>query len=366
MNSTGSILELFGTSELLWQYVTPFLVFPGIIGNVVCIITLQTKSFRGSTTAFLLTALAAVDSVSLLAGALHTWLIHMFTLEVRTMSDPACRLHTFLTYLSVQMSAWTLVLVTLERVVSVTCPMAAPTIFSRRRIILVWICILCLLSGLNAYLHLANMELTEEFVPTLDNGTFHVLECTVRHSASEELKVILNHVRVWSDLVLSCIFPAVVIFFGNTLVIYKLVQVSRRKRRLQSRRSQANDNTGRANKRKSSRITVMLITVGIVFLITSLPINIFLLGEDLWFSDRYLDLSVLVKRELVNTALSLLYYFNNAINFILYFVSGTLFRKAVVELFCPTMKVRYTNICHGMRRSARTTTTTFGRLDSVL
>ena len=357
---------MFETSEFLWEYVTPVLVFPGIIGNVVCIITLQTKSFRGSATAFLLTALAAVDSVSLLAGALHTWLIHMFTLEVRTMSDPACRLHTFLTYLSVQLSAWTLVLVTLERVVSVTCPMAAPTLCSRRRIILVWICILCLLSGLNAYLHLANMELNEEFLPTFDNGTFHVLECTVRHSASEELQVILNHVRVWSDLVLSCIFPAVVIFFGNTLVIYKLAQVSRRKRRLQSHRSQANDNTGRANKRKSSRITVMLITVGIVFLITSLPINIFLLGEDLWFSDRYLDLSVLAKRELVNTVLSLLYYFNNAINFILYFVSGTLFRKAAIELFCPNINLRFKSARQGPTRSTRTTNTTCGRIESVL
>ena len=66
MNSTSDKRGVFDASESLWQYVTPLLVFPGTFSNVVCIITLQTKSFRGSATAFLLTALAVVDTVSLL------------------------------------------------------------------------------------------------------------------------------------------------------------------------------------------------------------------------------------------------------------------------------------------------------------
>ena len=366
MNSTSDRRGLFDASESLWQYVTPLLVFPGTFSNVVCIITLQTKSFRGSATAFLLTALAVVDTVSLLVGALHIWVIHVFSLEVRIMSDPTCRIHSFLTYLSVQLSAWTLVLVTLERVVSVTCPMETPTLCSRRRLVGVWIVLFCILASLNAYIHLANMELHEQFFPMEDNSTFHVRECTVRHNASDHFRDMLDHIRVWSDLVLSCLLPSVFIFFGNALVIYKLAQVARRKRQLQSRRSVSNGKTFRTNKRRSSHVTVMLIAVGIVFLITSLPINIFMLGEDIWFFDRYSDLSVFAKRELVYTILSLLYYFNNAINFVLYFVSGTMFRQAAIELFCPSLQVRYRNIRQNLRRSIRTTHTTFGITESAL
>ena len=357
---------LLDCSEILWRYITPLLVLPGTICNVVCIITLQTKSFRGSATAFLLTALAVVDTVSLLVGALHVWLIHVAVFDFQTLSDSACRIHTFLTYLSVQLSAWTLVLVTLERVVSVSCPIEAPTLCSRCRLVTAWLCILCLLSALNAYLHLANMELHEEFFPNKDNGTIHVHECTVRHNASEHLKDVLDNLRIWSDFVLGCLIPVVMIFFGNTFVIFKLAQLSHRKRRLQSRRDKTKNSTGRNSKKKSNRVTVMLITVGIVFLITSLPINIFMLGEYIWFPDKYSDLSVFAKRELVYTILSLVYYFNNAINFVLYFVSGTLFRKAAIELFCPSLGVKYKTMRLGLTRSVRTSNATLGQMESVL
>ena len=343
---------LLNHSEILWRYITPLLVLPGTICNVIYIITLQTKSFRGSATAFLLTALAVVDTISLLVGALHVWIIHVAVFDFHTLSDSACRIHTFLTYLSVQLSAWTLV--TLERVVSVSCPIEAPTLCSRCRLVASWLCILCLLSALNAYLHLANMELHEEFFP-IDNGTIHVRKCTVRHNASDHIKDMLDHLRIWSDFVLGCLIPVVLIFLGNTFVIFKLAQLSHRKRRLQSRRDKSKDRAGRSSKRKSNRVTVMLITVGIVFLITSLPINIFMLGENIWFSDRYSDLSVFGKRELVYTILSLVYYFNNAINFVLYFVSGTLFRKAAIKLFCPTFGVRYRTMRRRLTRSMRTT-----------
>ena len=142
--------SMMSTAKALWRYVTPLLMFPGTIGNVVCIITLQSKSFRGSTTAFLLTALALVDTVSLLVGALHVWLTHVPTIDIRTLSDPACRIYSFLTYLSVQMSAWTLVLVTLERVISVTWPMEAPTLCSRRRLAGLWGVIFSVLVAINA------------------------------------------------------------------------------------------------------------------------------------------------------------------------------------------------------------------------
>ena len=334
------IILMFNTSRALWRYVTPLLMFPGTVGNVVCIITLQTKSFRGSATAFLLTALAVVDTVSLLVGALHIWLIHVAALEVSTLTDPACRIHSFLTYLSVQMSAWTLVLVTLERVVSVTWPMEAPTLCSRRRLVGMWGVILCALAAIDSFIFLANMQLKHFDEP---GSEYSRKECAVRPNISATLETVLPKFRMWSDLLLSSLLPAALIFCGNFLVMYKMAQIARRKKRMQNRNRNGRDNKRRNAKRQSNKITVMLITVCAVFLLTSLPINIFMMGENRWFADRQDNLMVLAKRELVFTILSLLYYVNNAINFALYFASGPMFRSAAISLFCPCWFRRQVN-----------------------
>ena len=345
VNMTGIVdydwmIMMFNTSRALWRYVTPLLMFPGTIGNVVCIITLQTKSFRGSATAFLLTALAVVDTVSLLVGALHIWLIHVAALEVSTMNDPACRIHSFLTYLSVQMSAWTLVLVTLERVVSVTWPMEAPTLCSRRRLIGMWGVILFILAAVDAFIFLVNMQL-KHFDES--SSAYNRKECAVRPNISAALETVLPKFRMWSDLILSSLLPAALIFCGNALVMYKLAKIASRKKRMQNRNRNESDVKRRNAKRQSSKITVMLITVCATFLLTSLPINIFMMGENHWFADRQENLMVLARRELTFTILSLLYYVNNAINFALYFASGPMFRSAAINLFCPCWIQRQAN-----------------------
>ena len=323
---------MLDASKTLWRYVTPIIVFPGIICNVICIITLQTKAFRGSATAFLLTALAVVDSVSLLVGALHVWMTHVARLEIRTMSDPVCRIHSFFNYLTVQLSAWTLVLVTLERVISVIRPTEAHSLCSRHRLSLTWTVIMCILVGINTFLYLANMELQVQSIE-VDNTTYYTRDCVVRQNTTSTMQTLLGPVRVWMDLILSCLLPATFIFFGNALVIYKLAEMARRKKLTQSRETRKYVSRHHS-KRTSSKITVMLITVCLVFLLTSLPINIFMLGEDFWFAGRHVDLMVLARRELTYTVLSLLYYINNAVNFVLYFVSGPMFRKAAMEHFC--------------------------------
>ena len=335
MSQIAEFESMMSTAKALWRYVTPLLMFPGTIGNVVCIITLQTKSFRGSATAFLLTALAVVDTVSLLVGALHVWLTHVPTIEIRTLSDPACRIHSFLTYLSVQMSAWTLVLVTLERVVSVTWPMEAPTLCSRRRLAGLWGVILGVLVAINTVIYLANMELREHFQVN-GNTTYHIKECVARPSTNAKMETLLRNFRIWSDLILSSLLPTALIFCGNSLLMYKLAEMARRKKRMQSSRNRnGSENRRNSAKRQKSKITVMLITVCAVFLLTSLPINIFMLGENRWFADRQNNLIVLGRREVTFTVLSLVYYVNNAINFALYFISGPMFRGAAISLFCP-------------------------------
>ena len=290
---------------------------------------LQAKAFRGSATAFLLTALAVVDSTCLCVGLLHHWLIHLADWNLRTLSDSSCRLHVFFTYLCVHLSAWTLVLVTAERVVSVLLPLAAPTLCSRRRLATVWFLVLLVLVLLNSILHLGYTQL----IPTdtgIDNQTIQHWSCDLRPDMHE----LLSPFRVWGDLILSSLLPSVIIFCGNIIVLVQLSKLAKKRREMQSGNRKKNGRTNKGGQHGGGAITVMLVTVCLVFLLTSLPINVYLICDKYELFTKADNMASISRQELIFTALSLFYFVNNAINFLLYFISGPSFRKAAQKRFC--------------------------------
>ena len=75
----------------------------------------------------------------------------------------------------------------------------------------------------------------------------------------------------------------------------------------------------------------MLICVSCVFLITTLPLSIFFLTRDIFLP--LISVSNHAKQAVVYAALNLLYYTNNAMNFIMYFLTGARFRKSFMSIF---------------------------------
>ena len=334
----GSIDEMqqaLRVTQGLWSYVTPFIIFPGVVGNLVCIATLQTKGFSGSSTAFLLTMLSLVDTACLLLGALQVWLYYLLNFDLRTLSDPVCRLHTFLTYFCVHLSAWTLVLLTLERLVIVLCPMQATKLCSRTRLIIGWVVIFLILFTINGYVYLGHMGLESDF-ETIGNQTYDTGSCRFHQD--------LGHVyRVWGEMFISCLLPSIAILSGNIVLMFKLTRLKRPGggRGIRTTADSSRGSTRRRNNRRSSStITMMLVVVCIVFLLTTLPINVFLVldmdsgNQDVQTTSRIVDFTSMARTVLIETFLRLLYYINNAANFVLYFISGPLFRKAAMELIC--------------------------------
>ena len=323
LGSAAHASRLLSVIMSLTMYIPPFLVFPGTIGNIFCIITLQTKTFHGSSTAFLLTMLALADIMCLNVGALHKWLGSVVDFEIRTISDPGCRIHVFLTYLSVHVSAWTLVLVTMERVISVMMPLRSPSLCSRSRVIWVWIGMLITLISFNS-IYLIKFTLIEETIIE-GNRTYSSLNCDLAPDAP----TLITHYQVWSDLIVSFLLPAFIIVLGNAILIYKLAQIARRKKQMQGK-----NRASKKARRSGSTITLMLVVVCVVFMLTALPINIYLLYEVHNHDDQTVNLVDSARKDIIYTVLSQLYYVNNAINFVLYFASGPLFRRAAMELYC--------------------------------
>ena len=300
------------------------LTVSGWIGNASCVLTLRVRPLRGSGTAILLRALAITDSVCLGVGLLHLWLCELVSWDVRKMSDVTCRLHVFFTYLSVHVSAWTLVLLTAERLICVTVPLEASRLCSKRRLLISWWVTVFILAGINSGFHLAGTRLvhqTEEH----GNTTMELNSCNLAGDKGSWMK----EMRVWGDLLLSCLLPAIFILPANTVLMWRILLLAKKRRAMQ----QMNSNRRSGNKGKNQGITFMLVMACLMFLLTTLPINIYMLCQQ-YAKDTKDDVMSVARGELTYTLFSLLYYVNNAVNFAIYFLSGPVFRRAAMEVFC--------------------------------
>ncbi|KAH3709263.1 hypothetical protein DPMN_068725 [Dreissena polymorpha] len=81
---------------------------------------------------------------------------------------------------------------------------------------------------------------------------------------------------------------------------------------------------------KKSSKTAILFTLSIVFLVTTSPVSIYLIGEAYWIKDA--DDASMAKLGFWWAVVNMLMYTKNSINFLLYCLSGTKFRKELFRL----------------------------------
>lgn len=308
---------LFKTGNYILLYVTPLLIFSGTIGNLLSIATLQSKSFRRSASSFVMSALAITDITVLNTAALYRWLAVVAKVNIRLHHESVCKAHRYLTYLSLELSAWTLVLITAERVVAVFWPLRAASLCSKGRVMLAWILLLALLASANMFIPTESRIIRKEFVVTNgDNTSVTVpsVDCGIEDS--------LNKYLHWSHLCLGTLVPSGFIFLGNSAIVYRLAE----------QRIKRNQMTGHNPVSKTSSVTIMLLSISAVFLLTTLPGNVFFVVADDLFSMRTLD--SLARRYLAQAAVSMLIFSNSSINFLFYFATGSKFREAFLEMFC--------------------------------
>ena len=316
-----TITTMYEMMNIVNRYGFPVLLALGTLGNCLCMGTLRSDKFRLTSMGFLLSALAFSDLLALYTGALRRWVDAAFLLDVRTVSNAACKIHTFFTYYSIHLSAWTLVLITLERLVAVTAPKSFNIICSRQRMMLAWFIIAVIILVLNSYI-LDKVELLE----MVDTGSRKINCSSVGYSSCCTIKGGATHFlqtyMYWSDFFISCLLPTSFILCGNILIGYQVYNHS------------IPGQSGRAllnSRARKSSVTTMLIVVSMAFIVTTLPINIF-------FLTKYVTTVTDVDQIIIYSVFSLLYYTNNAINFFLYFVSGSRFRKAAKEFLMQCNK----------------------------
>lgn len=300
----------------------------GTLGNIVSLIVMLRPTMRTSSSAFYLSSLAVADTVVLLVGCLRRWVFEVFGEDLLNESAAACYSLNFLQYWSFDVAVWILVAMTIDRVIVVMAPLKSHLYATKKRASIALVSLMILCAIINCHLF-ATTYLKES-----PGGNI----CTAR----AEYDDFFEHIWSWLDASIYSFIPFTVLLILNIIIILSMSRADRRKRQMTNRlhtpRSKA-DRRGAINPRK---MTVMLLSVTSVFILLTAPsmgLMIVRKRGELYFDfTNYRDVA---KYTLIRQIARILLYLNHGINFFLYCITGTKFRRELASLLrCQSSKER--------------------------
>ena len=318
-------------SSWIWKIMPMFLLVVGSVGNVITItVLLRVKLRRVSSTVYLI-ALAINDLVVLYFGLLRQWIWKTHRVDFRP--HLGCGFHIWLVYTSVAYSSWILVALTTERVVSVKFPVYARNGLSRKSAVIVLSVLLVIISGTNLHMIFSWKDSEYILISSTTNTTIPFLMCEFTSDSSYH---VMKHIWPWVDLCLVSVVPLILLVLGNC-IIGKSLHVRTRSRKISRSKLHQKDNTNSTGHQRS--ITKLLALLSVVFFVSTLPASVYLVTVS--FFDPTESPETVHKYALWWAIASMFMYANNAINFILYCVSGTNFRHEL-----KTMLKELRQFCH--------------------
>ncbi|XP_046344703.1 growth hormone secretagogue receptor type 1-like [Haliotis rufescens] len=309
----------YNVSVAIWTYIPPILIVIGTTGNILSIAVLSQTSMKLSTTSLYLRVLAVVDIVVLYTGLLRQWLLYLLDLDVRWMTESGCKIHTWIVYVVVHSSAWLLVAVTLERVLSVMFPHTVKMKCTRKAAYAIIAGILVLFLLLNAhYLYGIGDYYTQEGNETL------LIPCD---GITDGYYYFETTIWPWVDFCVYSFLPSTILIISNFCIIRTVFSSDREASNV---RGYSGNATARRN--KTSSMTMTLVVVSATYVICTTPFCVYTIYTNI-FSEG-LSPETQATRSLLWSLVNMLQYCNNSINFILYSVTGSRFRHELKGMFC--------------------------------
>ena len=316
----------------------PPLLLLGTVGNILSLIVM--KKFASRVTTYLyLAALACMNLLVLYVGLIPRWLFHLTDLDILSMSPILCKVGNFLGYVTSHVAVWLIVGVACERVIIVNHPKLAAKIRNVKNakfIILGVVVCFCLLNS--------------HFFWTVglhDNGLGR--KC--------QTSKIFSQVIPWVDGFIYFAAPFTITSVFVSCMLYHLVKRPNHQRMFPQagNRFVVSDQRKLVTKKKK-RLTLMLLSVSVTYLLTTLPMVVLLIiytFTPLATNEEY------QKTQLARDIVELIMYTNHAIHFFLYFRIGKEFRKYFLYLITCGRRG------HCPRYDQRTRTFTAGKYEEM-
>ena len=291
------------TSKLtfdIWLYGGIILIVLGTIGNSLSLAVMMRKNLRRHTTALYLMVLAVVDTAVLYNWFLRNWTYAVSGIDTRLLSVASCKIHTFCSYFFVDFESWILVLVSFERLFAVFAPHRVRNIFTKKSAIIQ-------ITATGVFLVIVNLHFF--WTQDLKKGVCDAIERRYMY---------FSRVWNWIDFVICSFAPFAVMLSSNVAIITRLVY-------LQKTKKQSSTN------KRNNTMTLTLIIVTFVFFLSTGPLTLFINVGEYWIERAKTneDFEII---DVSWASFNILAYSNNAVNFILYCLSGPNFRKELAEM----------------------------------
>lgn len=325
--------------QTLWSVTPVILLITGSLGNLLNMTILLRRRMRALSTSVYLLCLSAGDLTFLWTSMFPRFLLQGYSVDIQVSSVFLCKILTMLTGVSSSYSVWILVLMTVERVLVTKWPFLSRTKLTRentvRAVLITLLCCVLFNSHLIFSADITSFKEDDKFSENLTSGHLH---CSYTGNV-----LISFYQRIWPLLVLLVlnVVPMTVILLGNINI---LISILAHKRNLVIPLSDNKEQTTAPRKAKSA--TKMLLLVSGMFVLTTLP---FTIGHVILSIRKTQNANDEIKNEFIYTILRHVLYCNFTFNFVLYFISGSLFKQEWSSIMRNIQRVFAKNVVHQIR-----------------
>lgn len=292
-------------STFLYAGPSIFLLIVGTIGNILSFMVFNKKSMMKSVTSMYFRVLAITDTIVLFSGGVVFFLVGAFGRDVRLYSGLSCKLFVAILKVSCYHSCWVLVLISVDRFIGVYIPHKYRQYCTKRKAIIAMLVLLVVVLA---------------FV-----GGFWVTSLVVDHGTcgiAGNYLYFFNEVYQWLDLGLLNLIPSIILVTTNVAIVIKISH------------SFGGDECKESTKSGGSgtnSLTLILLSVSLVYMLCTIPTSTAFLVIRQFTGPRGAARTTLYIR-----CCETLYLLNHSVNFFLYCVHGTTFRKELKSLFWKT------------------------------
>ena len=293
-------------------------LFVGSIGNLLSFIVFIQKRLRKRSTFRYLAYLSAVDFIVLYLGLGNIVLRDYFLYDIRTQNLFLCKLHTFLTYVTTQLSSWLLTIVSIDRTIACTNIRLNRQICRSKSADRIVLSICIIISLINSHILLFMGSKHSIMNQSLSHNTSLYKEfvlCT--HNTSNIYFKFFEKPYSIIDLLSYVLIPLIVMTICSIAISYRLFSV---RHKIVHERFQRRTHSGR---RRTEQLSYMLLILNLVFAILLTPIAVGQIFQELNQEYRY---------RLYNSITLLMSYSNHALNFIFYGITAPPFRSTLKQL----------------------------------
>ncbi len=280
------------------KYITFITAILGCFGSIMIIIIMTRPPFNKMPRSIICVVLAIVDfmylTYQLILSVSGIW----YNTYPSIMNRYMCKGLYSLVWMVMQLDGWCIVCLSIERVLCLYKPFYVKAIVTNRRVKITLAVIICVLL-------IWNVEAAYRFDLT-ETGPYPVCATTNLYLFSEETFVLKDRL---TQNIFTFGGPVIIVTMSNLAISVKMYQIRRSKSDLQA--NSGNDNV---------KVNIMILTVTILYVLLVAPSSIY---ESIYGFN------------LTNDAVAIIFYrlslLNPCVNAYAFFVSGSLFRTAVMK-----------------------------------